>query len=125
MKVSRRAALSEDERLDALGRLLTDTEIPTRLRVAGVIVLLYAQPVSRIVPLTVDDVIRDSGAVLLRLGEPASPVPAPVAVLLLEHIAETVRRRRSLMVTSWLGSTRNRRQLKTSPPRSDSKLIRR
>lgn len=35
MKVSRRAALSEDERLDALGRLLTDTEIPVRLRVAG------------------------------------------------------------------------------------------
>ncbi|MER7968021.1 hypothetical protein ABTX35_03225 [Streptomyces sp. NPDC096080] len=58
MKVSRRAALSEDERLDALGRLLTDTEIPMRLRVAGVIVLLYAQPVSRIVRLSIDDVIH-------------------------------------------------------------------
>ncbi|MGW3151850.1 MULTISPECIES: hypothetical protein [Streptomyces] len=88
MKVSRRAALSEDERLDALGRLLTDTEIPTRLRVAGVIMLLYAQPVSRIIRLSVDDVIHDGDTVLLRLGEPASPVPAPVAVLLLEHIAD-------------------------------------
>lgn len=87
MKVSRRAALSEDERLDALGQLLTDTEIPIRLRVAGVIVLLYAQPVSRIVRLSVDDVIREGATVLLRLGEPASPVPAPVAALLLEHIA--------------------------------------
>lgn len=87
MKVSRRAALSEDERLDALGRLLTDTQIPMRLRVAGVIVLLYAQPVSRIVRLSVDDVIRDGDTVLLRLGEPASPTPAPVAALLLEHIA--------------------------------------
>lgn len=87
MKVSRRAALSEDERLDALGRLLTDTEIPVRLRVAGVIVLLYAQPVSRIVRLSVEDVIHDGDTVLLRLGEPASPVPAPVATLLLEHIA--------------------------------------
>jgi hypothetical protein len=58
-----------------------------RLRVAGVIVLLYAQPVSRIVRLSVDDVIRDGDTVLLRLGEPASPIPAPVAVLLLEHIA--------------------------------------
>ena len=87
MKVSRRAALSEDERLDALGRLLTDTEIPIRLRVAGVIVLLYAQPVSRIVRLSVDDVVHDGDTVLLRLGEPASPVPAPVAALLLEHIA--------------------------------------
>ncbi|MFG2987175.1 hypothetical protein ACGFYQ_39045 [Streptomyces sp. NPDC048258] len=58
-----------------------------RLRVAGVIVLLAAQPVSRIVRLTVDDVIRDGTTVLLRLGEPASPVPALVAALLLEHIA--------------------------------------
>ncbi|MFF9851763.1 site-specific integrase [Streptomyces litmocidini] len=87
MKVSRRAALSEDERLDALGRLLTDADVPVRLRAAGVIALLYAQPVSRIVRLSVDDVIRDGDTVLLRLGEPASPVPAPVAALLLEHIA--------------------------------------
>ncbi|MFE9250948.1 hypothetical protein [Streptomyces sp. NPDC007088] len=87
MKISRRAALSEDERLDALGRLLTDPAIPMRLRVAGVIVLLSAQPVSRIVRLSVDDVIRDGDTVLLRLGEPASPVPDPVAALLLEHTA--------------------------------------
>jgi hypothetical protein len=75
MKVSRRAALSEDERRDALGRLLSDTEIPTRLRVAGVIVLLYAQPVSRIIRLSVDDVIHDGDTVLLRLGEPPHPFP--------------------------------------------------
>lgn len=49
--------------------------------------LLYAQPVSRIVRLSVDDVIHDGDTVLLWLGEPASPVPAPVAALLLEHIA--------------------------------------
>jgi hypothetical protein len=36
MKISRRPALSEDERLAALGRLLIDTEIPMRLRVAGI-----------------------------------------------------------------------------------------
>ncbi|MFF9036125.1 hypothetical protein ACF090_11705 [Streptomyces sp. NPDC014892] len=47
MKATRRAPLSEDERLDALGRLLTDTEIPRPLRVVGVIVLLYAQPLTR------------------------------------------------------------------------------
>ncbi|WP_407077611.1 recombinase family protein [Streptomyces sp. SCSIO 30461] len=68
------------------GRLLIDTEIPMRLRVAGVIVLLYAQPLSRVVRLTLDDVIRNGDAVLLRLGEPPSPVPAPVSALLLEHI---------------------------------------
>lgn len=87
MKTTRRAPLSEDERLDALGRLLADQEIPMHLRVAGVIVLLYAQPLTRVVRLTVDDVVRDGDAVLLRIGEPASPVPAPLASLLLEHIA--------------------------------------
>ncbi|MGO4419402.1 hypothetical protein AB4Z54_11805 [Streptomyces sp. MCAF7] len=68
MKISRRPALSEDERLAALGRLLTDTEIPMRLRVAGGIVLLYAQPLSRVVQLTLDDVIRDGDTMLIRLG---------------------------------------------------------
>ncbi|WP_237312281.1 hypothetical protein [Streptomyces sp. AMCC400023] len=42
---------------------------------------------TRIVRLTVDDVLRDGDAVLLRLREPASPVPAPFDSLLLEHIA--------------------------------------
>ncbi|MGH3590019.1 MAG: hypothetical protein ACRDR6_31515 [Pseudonocardiaceae bacterium] len=50
------------------------------------IVLLYAQPLSRIIRLTVDDVVRDEDQVLLRLGEPLSPVPAPVADLLLHWI---------------------------------------
>ncbi|MFM9554438.1 hypothetical protein ACKI19_19295 [Streptomyces caniscabiei] len=42
MKATRRAPLREDERLDALGRLLTDPKIPIPLRVAGVILLPYA-----------------------------------------------------------------------------------
>ncbi|MFB7293210.1 hypothetical protein [Actinacidiphila glaucinigra] len=88
MKTTRRAALSEDERLDALGRLLTDPDTPANLRVAGVIVLLYAQPLTRIVRLAVDDVIHDGEAVLLRLGEPASPVPEPAASLLRDYIAD-------------------------------------
>ncbi|RYJ22249.1 hypothetical protein CU044_6020 [Streptomyces sp. L-9-10] len=41
---------------------------------------------SRIVRLSVDDVISDGDTVLLRLGKPASPIPAPVAALLLEYI---------------------------------------
>ncbi|UYQ60669.1 hypothetical protein [Streptomyces peucetius] len=41
---------------------------------------------SHVVRLTIDDVIRDDDTMLLRLGEPPSPVPAPVAALLLEHI---------------------------------------
>jgi hypothetical protein len=56
------------------------------VRVAAAILLLYAQPLSRIVRLTLDDVIRDDDQVLLRLGDPPTPVPGPVAGLLLKWI---------------------------------------
>jgi hypothetical protein len=36
--------------------------------------------------LTLDDVIHDGDQVLLRLGEPPSPVPGPIADLLLNWI---------------------------------------
>ncbi|MFJ4965612.1 hypothetical protein ACIP6P_24725 [Streptomyces sp. NPDC088729] len=49
--------------------------------------LLYAQPLTRIVRLTVDDVIQDGEAGLLRLGEPASPFPEPAASLLRDYVA--------------------------------------
>jgi hypothetical protein len=77
-----RAPLSDRERITHLGRVLTDGSMPLRTRAAAAIVLLYAQPASRIVRLTLDDVIRDGGEVLLRLGDPPTPVPEPVASLL-------------------------------------------
>ena len=80
------APLPDHERVSQLGRILTGHDLPLRTRVAAAIVLLYAQPLSRIVRLTLDDVIRDGGQVLLRLGEPPSPVPGPVADLLLSWI---------------------------------------
>jgi hypothetical protein len=47
------------------------------------LLLLYAQPLSRIVGLTTDDLTRDAdGQTWLRLGDPASPVPAPFDALL-------------------------------------------
>lgn len=78
--------LSQHERVDLLGRVLTDHDLPLRPRVAAAIVLLYAQPLSRVVRLTIDDVIHDDDQALLRLGEPPSPVPTPIAELLLSWI---------------------------------------
>jgi hypothetical protein len=72
------APLQQRERMDLLGRVLIDHDPPLRSRVAAAIVLLYAQPLSR--------VVHDSGQVLLRLGSPPSPVPGPVADLLLSWI---------------------------------------
>ena len=80
------APLPEDKRISHLGRVLTDQDLPLQVRTAAAIVLLYAQPLTRVVRLTLDDVIRDGGQVLLRLGEPPTPVPDPVADILLEWI---------------------------------------
>jgi hypothetical protein len=86
--ITHNASLPPREHMALLGRLLTRHDLPLRPRVAGVIVLLYAQPLSRIARLTIDDIIRDGEGVLLRLGEPPSPVPTPFAQLLLTWINE-------------------------------------
>lgn len=81
------APLSEEERISHLGRVLASDGLPLRTRAAAAIVLLYAQPASRVARLTVDDVIRDDSETALRLGDPPSPVPAPVAGILHSWIA--------------------------------------
>lgn len=80
--IPKASPLGQHQRLNILGRLLTSEDTPLRTRVAGSIVLLYAQPLTRVVRLTLDDVIHDGDQLLLRLGEPPTPVPAPFADLL-------------------------------------------
>jgi len=81
------APISQRRRLALLRRAVTGTDLPLPDRVAATLILLYAQPVSRICRLTVDDVLHDGDQVALRLGDPPSPVPEPFAALLLEYIA--------------------------------------
>lgn len=76
------APLSQHRRLTLLRKVLHDDTITLRTRVAAGLVLLYAQPLTRIVRLTTGDVLLDDGEVLLRLGTPPVPVPDPLAGLL-------------------------------------------
>lgn len=79
------APITQARRISLLRRVLNGHDAPLRSRVAACLLLLYAQPASRIVCLTVDDVIRDNtGQVFIRLGNPPVPVPSPIAELLLE-----------------------------------------
>lgn len=70
-------ALNDCERLDALRSLLEDDTIVDRLRVAGCLVALYAQPATRIVRLTAEDLTVTLDLALVRLGE---PVQLPAAL---------------------------------------------
>ncbi|MDP9842675.1 hypothetical protein [Streptosporangium lutulentum] len=81
------APISQDWRLKLLRRFLTDETIPLRTRVAACLPLLYAQPISRLVRLTIHDILGHDDQTTLRLGNPPVPVPAPFAVLLHELAA--------------------------------------
>jgi len=80
------APVSQRQRLATIRTLLTDEDIPLLTRVAAILMLLYAQPLTRILRLTIDDVLHDDGEVHIRLGDPPTPVPEPFAGLLLQHI---------------------------------------
>lgn len=81
--------ITQSRRLALLRRILTDHEPPLRSRVAGCLMLLHAQPASRIVRLSVNDITKDDdGTVQTRLGEPSTPVPEPFASLLLRAAGE-------------------------------------
>ena len=76
-------AITQKRRLDLLRRFAAGTAIPVRPRAAACLMLLYAQPLSRILRLTADNLTRDGdGQTWLNLGDPPSPVPAPFDALL-------------------------------------------
>ncbi|HEX9354797.1 MAG TPA: hypothetical protein VF933_13405 [Streptosporangiaceae bacterium] len=83
-QVIKAASLSQQRRLELIRRAVTDERAPLRARVAACLVLLYAQPVTRLLRLTVDDVIQADGEILIRLGDPPAPVPEPFAAMLIE-----------------------------------------
>jgi hypothetical protein len=86
-----RTPISQHRRLALIRQFLTDKRIELRTRVAGCLLLLYAQPVSRLARLTLDDIITgDDGQVFIRLGDPPTPVPEPFAAMLTELAANRV-----------------------------------
>jgi hypothetical protein len=92
-----------DARLAAIRRLLLDETLAPGDRIAGCLVALYGQQVSRIAALRTTDTSCAAGATRLKLGADWLDVPGPVATLLREHL-----RNRSNMTTaanpasSWL-----------------------
>jgi hypothetical protein len=71
----------------AARRLLRDDTIATPDRVAGLLLLLYAQRLSTISALTVEHVATADTQVALRLGHAATVLPEPVAALVVELVA--------------------------------------
>ncbi|UGY92766.1 hypothetical protein [Streptomyces gobiensis] len=82
------APIAQHQRLALLRQAVNREDVPLQDRVAAMLVLLYAQPLTRIARLTTDDVLLEDGEVLVRLGDPPSPVPEPFAGLMLAYLAQ-------------------------------------
>jgi hypothetical protein len=81
--------LGDEQRLQALRRLLLNDEIHLRWRVAGCIVLLYGQPADRIVELSLDRLSApEEGPVRVRLATDWVDVPEPLATLVRAHLSD-------------------------------------
>jgi hypothetical protein len=85
-------AVDDEHRWAIIQRLLHDDDLDLTDRVAGCLVLLYAQPLSRIVALTVDHIdVTPDDEVLLQIGSEEVPLPEPLGDLVL-RLADTGRR---------------------------------
>jgi hypothetical protein len=79
----------DDERWRLIQHLIESPDLETRDRVAGLLVLLYSQPTTRLVRVQLSDIgIHDEGSVTLRLGELPLTLPAPVGRLVVELVEQ-------------------------------------
>ena len=74
-------AHNDEARWAAARRLLHDDTVSVRDRLAGLLVLLYAQPVARIARLSTAQVTTDATTVRIHLGTAPIDLPEPVAEL--------------------------------------------
>lgn len=79
--------IDTEARWDQARRLLHDNTLKPDDRVAGLLVLLYAQWPAVISRLTVDDVATDGNDVRLRLGREPVVLPEPLATLIVGLVA--------------------------------------
>ena len=77
-----------DARLGAIRQLLLDETLAPGDRIAGCLVTLYGQQVSKIAALRTTDASCADGATRLKLGADWLDVPEPVAALLRQHLRD-------------------------------------
>ncbi|SON58616.1 hypothetical protein MSIMFI_00094 [Mycobacterium simulans] len=78
--------LTQEQRLAWLKELLTDDAESLPYRVAGTLLLLYAQPLTRIVALKTTAIVLSQRETRITLGAEPVPVPAPFADMLNHHL---------------------------------------
>ncbi|WP_228447123.1 site-specific integrase [Streptomyces paludis] len=81
------STIDSEKRWADARRLLNDDTLPTGDRVAGLLLVLYAQKIAAISQLTVDDVDITGETVAISLGTSPVILPMPLAALVRELVA--------------------------------------
>ena len=81
-------AIGDSQRWDLVTRLLHDDSIPVTDRVAGCLVLLFGQNMTRVAAMTTSQVTRHDDDVHVQPGQHEIPVPSALGSLLLTLIAD-------------------------------------
>ncbi|MCU1676319.1 MAG: hypothetical protein JWM93_1077 [Frankiales bacterium] len=99
--------MTQDQRLGLIRQCLTGETETVAYRLAGLLLLLYAQPVTRICQLRTTDVLVSPTAMFLQLGDKPAIVPEPFADLIRTHLANRPNMRTGNTVGSpWLFPSR-------------------
>ena len=94
--------LTQDQRLEWIRELLSGDSESLPYRVAGTLLLLYAQPLVKVAAIPMSKVLVAPDGLSLELGVTASPVPEPFAELLKRHITDRPNRRTVGADNPWL-----------------------
>lgn len=86
-KPKRTPQLSQDQRLEAVSKCLQPRAGEPWACCAALLVVLFAQPINKIVALTVDALTTINGELHLKLGTDSTPIPAPFAAVFRELLA--------------------------------------
>jgi len=97
-------AISSGQRWTRIVRLLNDTTLDPTDRVAGSLLLLYGQPLSRIAAITTSQITRRDDTTFILLGRHEVPVPEPLADAVGQLISDSRSHRGvgSPAATTWL-----------------------
>lgn len=94
--------LTQDQRLEWIRELLCGDSESLPYRVAGTLLLLYAQPLVTVASIPMSKVLVAPDRLSLELGVTASPVPEPFAEMLRRHIVTRPNIRTVTRESPWL-----------------------
>ena len=81
------ARIDKDDRWTLVRRFLHDDAIPTAERVAGLLLLLYGQPLTKVAHITRDQIVSSASGVWIMLGTKPLNLPDPLGGLVLRLAA--------------------------------------